>query len=243
MRYFNIKLAGKTVQICANYSKIYFMCDAFKVNEKADFCVEVNVKDYEREAEEYKRFNKQGPPSYVYLEPLAILRKISDRFIDFNIFLLHGAAIVLNNEAYIFTAHSGTGKTTHILKWMEKCPGAYVLNGDKPFILTFEDGRQPLVCGSPWAGKEEMFTNAMIPLKAIIMLERSENNDINEVSFIEALPTLLQQVYRPDDEARMRQTLELLKRLKNSVTFWRFKCNNFKEDSFFTSYNALITEE
>ena len=168
-----------------------------------------------------------------------ILQQITLTLIDYSIILLHGATIAHSIGAYLFTAPSGTGKTTHILKWLSNYPEAFVVNGDKTF-LKFEDDGTVLACGSPWAGKENMHTNTMVPLKAIVLMERAEDNHIEQISFAEAFPFLLQQVYRPEDEEKMRKTLRLMQRLGKSATFWRFQCNNFKDDCFQVAYEALV---
>ena len=80
----------------------------------------------------------------------------------------------------------------------------------------------------------------MVPLKSIILMERAEENHIEQISFAQAFPTLLQQTYRPDDEEKMRKTLRLMQRLPPAVSFWRFQCNNFKDDCFDVAYNALV---
>lgn len=100
-----------------------------------------------------------------------------------------------------------------------------------------------MVCGSPWAGKENMYTNAMVPLKSIILIERSEYNYIEQISFTEAFPFLLQQVFRPDEEEKARKTIRLMQHLHPAVSFWRFKCNNFKDDCFDVAYNALVRDQ
>ena len=145
-------------------------------------------------------------------------------------------------ETYIFSAASGTGKTTHICKWLRHLPKAFVVNGDKPFLKFKNDGTV-LACGSPWAGKENLYTNTMVPLKAIVLMERAEENHIEQISFAEAFPFLLQQIYRPINEEKMRKTLQMLQRLSLAVTFWRFQCNNYKDDCFDVIYNALVRDQ
>ena len=167
-----------------------------------------------------------------------LLQKVADELLSYDVFLLHGAAISLNNAGFIFIAPSGTGKTTHIMKWIEKCKDVIVINGDKPFIK-ISDEEVPLIYGSPWAGKEEMYSKITTPLKAIIILERAENNIIERISFTEAFPSLLYQTYRPEDADRFKKTLRLLQKMSTSVSFWRFQCNNFKDDCFDVSYKAL----
>ena len=56
-------------------------------------------------------------------------------------------------------------------------------------------------------------------------------------------PLLLRQVYCPEDKDKMRKSLQLIHRLKSAVTFWRFQCNNFKDDCFDVAYNALVRDQ
>ena len=72
---------------------------------------------------------------------------------------------------------------------------------------------------------------------------KAENNHIEQITFADAFPTLLQQVYRPNDEEKMRKTLHLMQKLSPGVTFWRFQCNNFKDDCFDVAYNALVRDQ
>ena len=88
--------------------------------------------------------------------------------------------------------------------------------------------------------KENKYTNTMVPIKAIVCMERSEENHITEITFAQAFPFLLQQSYRPGDKDKMRKTLRLLQSLNGKVKFYRFKCNNFKDDCFEVAYNALV---
>ena len=239
MKIFTIRVANTNIGIAAEFGRAYRAFRDFIVDEKPDFSVQCSEDDFVREAAEIESVYHINAPSDVQLEVFILLRKISDCLLANHVFLIHGASIALDGQTYLFTAPSGTGKTTHILKWLEHCPEAFVVNGDKPFILAPPDGFQPLVCGSPWAGKENMYTNTMVPLKSIILMERAENNHIEQISFADAFPNLLQQVHRPDDPKKMRTTLQLMQRLSPAVNFWRFQCNNFKDDCFQVAYSAL----
>lgn len=64
---------------------------------------------------------------------------------------MHGTVVDHNGQAYMFTAPSGTGKTTHAKLWLDNLPDAFIVNGDKPFIIAGDE--QPKACGTPWAGK------------------------------------------------------------------------------------------
>ena len=123
----------------------------------------------------------------------------------------------------ILIGRSGVGKTTHTRFWLETYPDAYILNGDKP-LLRLIDGKF-YACGTPWAGKEGMNRNEMLPLHAICALFRGKENEIGSVSFEKILPLLIQQTYRPNEEAPLRKTLELLKALGDTTPFYALFCN------------------
>jgi len=237
---FCIKIADVVVEIKSEYYGIVHACRDFIVTEQPDFSIVTSQEDFDVVANESTSGLSRLQLCDVYLEITACLKKISDLIVDYDTFMMHGAVIAMNNEAYMFTGKSGTGKTTHIKKWLDNIPEAFVVNGDKPFIRTNIWKDAPLVCGSPWAGKENLYTNTMVPIKAIVIMNRSNENRIREISYNEAFFTLLQQVHRPNDEKHMRQTIKLLQRLKSSVSFWDFQFNNQKEDCFQVAYDALV---
>lgn len=171
-------------------------------------------------------------------ERIVVLRKIAEEISEYNAFVMHGAVIGLNNQAYIFSGRSGVGKTTHIRKWLKNIPNSVVINGDKPFI--YKDDKEFMACGSPWSGKENMNTNVAMPIKAITFLERAEENYIQRILFSEAFPLLYQQVYRSMDGNKIKKTLMLLKDMSDTVSFYKFRINNFKDDCFNVAYNALV---
>ena len=172
------------------------------------------------------------------IETYALQRKVAESLISFSTFLMHGAVIAVDKQnSFMFTAKSGTGKTTHIRKWLENDPEAFVVNGDKPLIKVTDS--EAIAYGTPWCGKEHLNTNIGVPLRAIVLMERSEDNEIEEISFSQAFPTLLQQTYRPADADKMRKTLSLLSALNGKMKFYRFRFNNLKPDAFRVSYEAL----
>ena len=239
MRVIRIRVAGNTVEVRSKFLRSYLLCQDFAVDDIPIIYAECSIDDYDREAVAYESEYHSKAPSDPALEVTALLRKVAEGLVDYDVLLMHGAVIAEANEAFLFVGKSGVGKTTHINKWLDHLANAFVINGDKPFIK-FHGMDPPLACGSPWAGKERMYTNTAVPLKSIILLERAEDNHIEQIPFIQAFPTLLQQTFRPDDEEKMRKTLHLMQRLCPTVTFWRFQCNNFKDDCFDVVYNALV---
>ena len=139
------------------------------------------------------------------------------------LFVVLGAVIGVGDKAFLFTAHSGVGKTTHIKLWLENIPGAYIINGDKPLLRYCDGGFE--VCGTPWAGKEGMQKNTIVPLQAVCLLERGEANSIERISFMDCYSVLLQQSYRPSDPEKMQKTMELVSLLGKAVPLYRLRCN------------------
>lgn len=91
--------------------------------------------DFERARSEQSRENPGFIPTDAYLETLAVYRKIAEKMPDYGTVLFHGSAIAVDGEAYIFTAKSGTGKSTHVRLWREMLGDrAVMVNDDKPLI-------------------------------------------------------------------------------------------------------------
>lgn len=241
MKQFKISITDKIIEVESIHARPYAICRSFFCDGSPDFKISMTQRDIDQTRKRHAQiYGDNTEPWDGFMETTALLNKVSEHLIDYNTLLLHGAAISINKNAIIFTAPSGTGKTTHIMKWLSNVPEVVVINGDKPFISFNNYGEYPLVYGSPWAGKENLYVNDSAPLKAIVLLERSEDNHIERISFSDAFLFLLQQVYKTDNAGRMRKTLSLLKRLDGSVDLWLFKCNNFKDDCFETAYNSII---
>lgn len=136
-------------------------------------------------------------------------------------FMLHASAVVLDNRAYLFSAPSGTGKSTHTGQWLKLFPGAKILNDDKPAIML----DRLTACGTPWSGKSDLNLNLNVPLQGICVLERSERNFIQPLPADEAVFALLNQTLRPTDESRMDALLSHIDRVVSSVKIWRMGCN------------------
>lgn len=237
MSHFCIDVANTNIEIETVHVLPYALSRQFLTDKAPDFKVISTQNDIDILKPVFEAENGLTTSWDGDIETMVVLRGVAEGLVDFGAFAIHGAAIAVNNNAFLFTADSGVGKTTHILKWLNNVPNCFVVNGDKPFIRIDDI---PIVCSSPWAGKESLYTNTKVPLKAIVFMERSSDNVINEISFMEAFPMLYKQVYRPKDAKKMKKTLALLNKLRQKVTFYKFRFNNFKSDCLETAYNALV---
>ena len=144
-------------------------------------------------------------------------------------------------QAYLFTAKSGTGKSTHARLWREMLGArAVMVNDDKPLIRVTNRG--VLAYGTPWDGKHRLSSNICVPLKAVCILEQSPENHIRRITPTDAMPFLLQQVYRPSDPRMLARILELIDRMAQSVSFYKLACNMDPEAAQL-SYHTMVTDE
>ena len=235
---FTILIANKRILIHSVYSGISKICEDYLVEDDSMPDVEI-YSDIDAIYSEYETALQRGEQvsSLNIMEGLVIHRRIAETLLYHDTFLMHGAVIAVGNTSYMFTGKSGIGKTTHIKLWLNNINSSFVVNGDKPLVIIDQKGA--FACGTPWCGKEHFGANVVVPLHSIVFMERSSKNCIEEVSFKEALPRLLEQVYHPDDSDKMKKVLELLVRLRNHVSFYIFHFDNYQDDAFQTSFNAI----
>ncbi len=156
-------------------------------------------------------------------ESLCIYREIAEQIPNFNCFVFHGAAIEYDGNAYIFTAPSGTGKTTHISLWKKNLGDKVdIINGDKPIVKI---GGDITVYGTPWAGKEGLHRNAYAPLKTICILKQGKTNNIVRLNATEAINHLMRQVYMPQCTVALSKTLELLGAMIEKTPVYILECD------------------
>ncbi len=224
------RIAELNIAVTSLYEDVHRLCADYLAPAAApDFTVRTSRAEIDFEREKSAREDaREGIPtrrfSDGYLETLAVYRKIAEAAPDFDTILFHGSCVAADGIGYLFTAKSGTGKSTHARLWRELLgPRAVMVNDDKPLICV-RDGFA-VVFGTPWDGKHRLSTNTAVPLKAICILERAGKNAIRPVSAGEAYPMLLQQAYRPTDRVALSKTLTLIDRLAASVRLWRLGCN------------------
>lgn len=140
-----------------------------------------------------------------------------------NVISVHSSAIVYKNEGIIFSASSGTGKSTHTGLWKKSYPDDVTLiNDDSPFISI--NGEEIILHGSPWAGASGINENKSAPLKAIVFLEQAPQNSIEKLPAIFALRLILKQMHIPTDKNMTDRAYTLLNLLLSSVPCYLLKC-------------------
>ena len=236
------KIAERVVEINTLYEKVHGYCKDYLTDEPADFSVTITPDDilYEKQKSD-SEYVYEGLPlpnfSDALLEETAVYRKIAEKMPKYDTFVFHGSVIAVDGQGFLFTAKSGTGKSTHTRLWREYLgEKAVMVNDDKPMLKITDNG--VVAYGTPYNGKHHLGCNISVPLKAICILTRGEKNSIVRIDKSEAYAMLLQQVYRPQDPLQMAKTLKLVDRLAANTELYRLACNMDIEAAE-VAYNAM----
>lgn len=231
-----LKLADIVIEVKSRYRYTYDMCHDYLYNgdESPAFSVFASNEQIIEERRKSPGFSDD------ILENTCIYRNICNEILRFDAILLHSAALSVDGQAYIFSANSGTGKTTHMNLWLDKFgERAFVINGDKP-IIRKKDGVF-YVFGTPWCGKEGLNRNSGVPLKGICILERAEKNTASSVNGREAMLFLLTQTVHPSKKELSCLMLDNLGQLIEKIPVYRLGCN-MEPEACEVAYKAMSEE-
>lgn len=228
-----IRVAELNIEIKYQYDRMVKQAEAYKAEfEKPD--IKINISD-----EELEKLHNENPHLTIdECEYVFTGSAFYHNIIAYDAMLLHSSAVVLDNKAYLFSANSGTGKSTHTELWQEYFgkDRALILNDDKP-VIRYVEGKY-YAYGAPWSGKTDFNLNMKVPIEGIIFLERSQDNWIKRIDAKEALPLILNQTIRPTEMNRTVKLLDLLDGLLKNVNVYKLGCNISKE-AVEVCYNGL----
>ncbi len=141
--------------------------------------------------------------------------------------LLHASAVSCRDKAIVFTAPSGTGKTTQAELWA-KYKGALILNGDKVFIS--RERKAFYACGSPWSGSSPYRENKGAEIQAIVVLEQGPGNTIQRLDDTDLLKCFVPNIFLPYwEEAMITAALGTLDALLSDVPVYLLSCRPDEE--------------
>lgn len=154
--------------------------------------------------------------------------------------VLHSSAMAYKHNGIVFSADPGTGKSTHVSLWKKKFgDDVIIVNDDKPAVRFHGD--KAYIYGTPWSGKTDLNVNVREPLKAIVFIERAEQNSIERMSISDSVLNLSRQLPNPfyDGEVGAR-TVEFIKKIYDrGIPVYRLKCN-ISDEAVQTVYNEII---
>lgn len=242
MAEFTIEIAGHTAAVSSLFGSTKDYCRDYLTGKAPEVCLCVTEDDLrfeqrwldEEAVEEGFRLRTFSDP---FLDRAAVQRKMAEFLFDHHILMTHGSAIAVDGRGYLFTAKSGTGKSTHTRFWRQVFGGrAVMINDDKPFLKLTDTG--VLVCGAPWSGKHGLDSNITVPLKGICILRRGSEDRIRLVSPEAAMPMLRKQACPPRDPEDMALWHSLVDKLSAGVPLWEMECTK-NENAALVSHAAM----
>ena len=139
--------------------------------------------------------------------------------------VLHSSFIVHNNKAILFTAPSGTGKSTQASLW-ERYAGAEVINGDRSVVWYDDRQHRFMASGLPFCGSSGINKVRTVPLQSVVFISQAPENDARPMSVAVAARKLFGEMsINKWNVAFVEKALELIDRLVTTVTMVRLECN------------------
>lgn len=200
-----IPAAGGMTSRCQEY--------LIQATEQVDICIQAeryNFKQYPGVDEENAVYMESGKQFYLKL-------------LSYSGLLLHSSAVELEGKAYLFSADSGVGKSTHTRLWQQIFgERARVFNDDKPALRRLED--RWYAYGTPWCGKDGININMKVPIAGICFLKQAPDNRIYRLNSGEVLPRIWGQTTRKiKNPTRVALLLEHLDKLIREIPMFELE--------------------
>lgn len=96
------------------------------------------------------------------------------------LFALHSASFLYRDHIWLFSGHSGAGKSTHTRLWKELLQ-VPLINGDLN-LLDSSASQTPTVHGLPWCGTSRISVPGIWPLGGIIFLRQAGCDTVEQLS-------------------------------------------------------------
>lgn len=153
-------------------------------------------------------------------------------------FAIHSASILYRDQVWIFSGHSGMGKSTHTNLWKEQF-GTEIINGDLN-LIGWNIGKQdssgqnvnklgskghPIVYGMPWCGTSGIASTKSYPLGGIVLLGRSDNDHFELLTNDQKIVRVMQRMISPVwKEEMLNQNLTCAEKLAKQIPIFYFLC-------------------
>lgn len=137
-------------------------------------------------------------------------------------FVFHTAYIETDGGGILFTAPSGTGKSTQAALW-NSLRGAEIINGDRAAVRV--TGKGIFACGIPFAGSSQICKNKTLPLKAVVYLSQAPQTTIRKLRGLEAFRSIWEGVsVNTWDADDMNQVSQAVQRIAQEIPVYHLAC-------------------
>lgn len=143
-------------------------------------------------------------------------------FLRFGVLFLHASQVAYRGRGILFTAPSGTGKSTQAKLWRQY-QGAEIICNDRTLVRNVDGVWRTY--GYPLDGSEPVKSSAVHRLGAVVLLEQGVENTVKRLRPSKALPRLMEQLVLDcwNSEARTA-ALDLLIQLMEQIPVYLLCC-------------------
>ncbi len=135
---------------------------------------------------------------------------------------VHSSSLAYNGRGLMFSAPSGTGKSTHTGLWQKYRPGTIIVNDDMPMINT---NGEIALCGTPFAGTTGINTNINVPLAAVVFLRRAAENSIAPLSAAQALEYLSGEISKFPVKEIAEMQFDIINKIISHIPVYLLQCD------------------
>lgn len=215
------KIADLIVEMNPKYNNTIELAEPFLYDgdKPADFNLKVSdeyLNDLMSKAVEGSTVDK--------MENFAFGCEFNRTAINYGTMLIHSSALIYDGGAYLFSAKSGVGKSTHTKLWLKAFGDkVHIMNDDKP-VVKLLDGKA-IAYGTPFDGGSGIALNEAYPLKAIIFIERGEENSVRVPETKEVIQKLYFQTAHMVGASTAENMLKNFEKLLSLTKFYVLTCN------------------
>ena len=204
--------------------------DDFVSDREADYLIRVLLTDGESFPSKTVERNRNVITRYVHqkhgkeLNTASLLATSEAAFLfpEHDAFILHASYILYDGRAILFTAPSGTGKSTQARFWSEE-RGAEIVNGDR--VLVTKRNGCFYANGIYACGTSGICKNITAPIAAVVFLEQGECNMRNDIpARLLFLRILCECSYNMSDTVQYEKITELVSDMINTVPTVCYRC-------------------
>ena len=232
------KIADLIVEMTPKYDESIRLAEPFIYNGDRETDIKLKISyDYVNETAAKPNSLSTKPQ----LENFAFSNVFNRAAIKYGVMLVHSSALVYEDGAYLFSADSGVGKSTHTKLWLKAFGDkVHIMNDDKPVVRLYDDHAQAF--GTPFDGGSGIALNENYPLKAIIFVERGEENSVRMPESKEIIQKLYFQTARMVNRETAEKMLLNFEKLLTLSKFYVLTCN-MDISAAYVAFDGIISSD
>ena len=182
------------------------------------------VADFQIIPDRYAQVDSSLYPDDNIMEYCLLGDNFAEKVLEFDAVVIHASAIAVDDNAYLFSAVGGTGKSTHTGLWENMLLNSSVMyiNDDKPLLRILDNNI--MTYGTPFSGKTDKNSNMCVPLKAICFLVQDKKNWIRRLTEEDAITKFIAQTLKGISEELKIKLKKTVKEIVKQIPMYEMGC-------------------